>query len=116
MFSTELPLFHTTHKPMPSLTEHIMVYALVYMNITDPDRLATYREKAGAALNRHGGSVAGSTSSPTRLEGALPLPDIAAVLSFPDRAAAVAWIEDPEIAEVHALRRASTEGGIILVG
>ena len=45
-----------------------------------------------------------------------PAPGRAVLLSFPDREAALGWIEDPEFAEVHALRRAAGDISTILIG
>ncbi|SLN43647.1 hypothetical protein PSA7680_02203 [Pseudoruegeria aquimaris] len=93
-----------------------MIYATVHMNITDPAALAAYRERAGAALARHGGKLEAASPTPTLLDDALPAPSMVGVLSFPSREAAIAWRDDPELAEIHALRRAAGESSIILVG
>ena len=93
-----------------------MIYAYVHLDITNPDSLAQYRERAGAALEKHGGAVAGAAPGPTVLEGSLAAPSMAAVLTFPDRDAALAWIGDPDLAEVHALRRGAGSSSIVLIG
>lgn len=93
-----------------------MIYATIHMTITNKDSLMAYREKAGAALEKHGGKVEAASMEPTALDASLPLPTMAGVLSFPDRAAALAWINDPELADVHALRRGAGESTITLVG
>ncbi|MEX0368412.1 MAG: DUF1330 domain-containing protein [Ruegeria sp.] len=49
------------------------------------------------------------------LEGTPVLPDGLAVVRFPDRAAAHAWMNDPNLADVHALRRGSGSSEIILL-
>lgn len=92
-----------------------MVYATIYMNITDADKLAAYREKAAAALEKHGGKVEAAVPQPTALDTALPAPAMAGVLSFPSKEAALAWRADPDLAELHALRNAAGESTIILV-
>lgn len=93
-----------------------MIYAYVHMTLSNKDALAAYREKAAQALAKHDGQVVGASPTPTLLEGAFDQPDLAAILSFPDRDGAIAWIEDPALQEVHALRRASGASAILLVG
>ncbi|MBS9717947.1 DUF1330 domain-containing protein [Pseudohalocynthiibacter aestuariivivens] len=93
-----------------------MIYATVHISITNKDSLSAYREKAGDALAKHGGAVLSAAPSPAVLEGDIPAPDMAAVLSFPDRDSALAWINDPELADTHALRRGAGSSAIVLVG
>ena len=93
-----------------------MTYAYIALTITNPDSLAAYRVKAAEALATHGGSVVSASKDLIALEGAPSLPDMAAILSFPDRAAAEAWINDPALADVHALRRGAGQSDIILLG
>ena len=93
-----------------------MIYAIVHLTITNPDSLAAYRDHAADALARHGGKVESAAKALTVLEGTPATPDLCAVLSFPDKAAAMAWIEDPDLAEVHALRRGAGRSDILLVG
>ncbi len=90
-------------------------HAIVTMNITAPDSLAQYREKAADALSRHGGSVLQASATLDLLEGGPELPTMAAILTFPERAAALDWINDPELAPVHALRRSSGHSTIVLL-
>lgn len=93
-----------------------MIYAYVDINITNPESLGQYREVAGAALQKHGGAVLSAGKDNMAIEGTHKAPDMAAILSFPDRAAAMAWINDPELTSVHALRRSAGEVSIILIG
>ena len=76
--------------------------------------MAAYREKAGAALAKHGRKVKVVTPAATALDGAPSVPDVAVLLSFPDAATALAWINDPEIADLHDLRRSVGETEILL--
>jgi uncharacterized protein (DUF1330 family) len=92
-----------------------MVYAIVNMKVTNPDGLARYREHAGAALSKHGGSVLVAGKENMVIEGSATVPDMAAVLSFPDKESAHAWINDPEIAEIHAMRRSAGDVSIVLI-
>lgn len=88
-----------------------MTATLIFqLSLQDTAKFAAYREKAGAALAKHGGAVTAASPAPAAFDpGApgLPAPGLLAVLSFPDREAAEAWINDPELAGVHALRNAS---------
>ncbi len=99
-----------------NIGNRIMVYATLYMTIDTPEKLAAYREKAADALTKHGGTLVAAGREPLSLEGSLTAPDLAGVLSFPDRDAALAWINDPELQSVHALRRGAGDSSIILVG
>lgn len=92
-----------------------MVYAIFTANITNKDSLAAYKPKAAEALARHGGSVAQASPAPLALDGAPAIPDLAAILSFPDTASAQAWINDPDLAAVHDLRRGAGETAILLL-
>lgn len=93
-----------------------MIYAFASLHVTNPDNMAKYREVAGAALARHGGKVEAASGDVSALDGAPQLPGVAALLSFPDKTAAVAWINDPDLVEVHALRRNAGTSDIILLG
>ncbi|MEP1962346.1 DUF1330 domain-containing protein [Tateyamaria sp.] len=93
-----------------------MIYAYVKLTVTNPESLAKYRDVAGAALAKHGGKVESAAREFTVLEGAPDVPNMAALLSFPDKDAAIAWSEDPELADVHALRRGAGASDILLLG
>lgn len=93
-----------------------MVYAFVQLTITDPDTMARYGELAGDALKKYGATVAAMSKDPTRLEGDSPAPSRAVLLEFSDKDAALGWINDPDLAPVHALRRAAGDSEITLIG
>lgn len=93
-----------------------MIYAVVQMTVTDPDAFAAYARQAGPALEKWGAKPEAMSAEPTRLEGDAPLPGRIVLLSFPDRDAALGWINDPEFAEVHALRRSAGQCEIALIG
>ncbi len=90
-------------------------YAIVTLKITAPEQLAAYRERAGEALAKYCGAVAQASSELTLLEGGPDLPQLAAILTFPEKASAKAWIDDPALADIHALRRGSGHSTIILL-
>ncbi len=93
-----------------------MIYAFANLTVTAPDSLAAYRDVAGEALAKHGGKVEAAANSFTVLDGAPDQPNVAALLSFPDRDAALAWANDPDLADVHALRRNAGASDILLLG
>lgn len=93
-----------------------MIYAIAELTITNPTSLAAYREKAVEALSRHGGAVVQASKDLTILDGAPTLPSMVALLSFPDSEAALAWAKDPELADIHALRRNAGTSNITLLG
>ncbi len=89
-------------------------HAVAMIRVTNPDSLGQYREKAAAALARHGGEVVQASPDPQVLEGQPILPDVMALLRFPDRAAAEAWAGDPDLADIHALRHGAGSSDILL--
>ena len=93
-----------------------MVYAFANLTVSNPNALAQYRDVAGAALAKHGGKVEAASGAFTVLDGTPTEPSAAALLSFPDKEAAVAWATDPELADVHALRRSAGGSDILLLG
>lgn len=92
-----------------------MIYAVVNFTVTDSEMLTAYAAKAGPALAKWGGKPAAMSTEPTRLEGDSALPGRVVLLSFPDRNSALGWINDPELAEVHGLRRAAGKSDIVLI-
>ncbi len=93
-----------------------MIYAYAKLTVNNPEKLNAYRDVAGDALARHGGKVESATAETTQLDGSPDLPDVAALLSFPDKVSALNWINDPELADVHALRRGAGASDIVLLG
>lgn len=93
-----------------------MIYATVSVTITNPDSMAKYREKAGDALKKHNATVVAVSPELTVLEGSPELPNVAVILGFENRDAALGWINDPDLAAVHALRQGAGKSEIILLG
>ncbi|PTX54266.1 uncharacterized protein (DUF1330 family) [Litoreibacter ponti] len=93
-----------------------MIYAYAALTVTNPEALAAYRDVAGAALAKHGGKVETATPDFTVLDGAPDAPNVAALLSFPDKDSALAWAHDAELEDVHALRRSAGASDILLLG
>ncbi|MEL6598431.1 MAG: DUF1330 domain-containing protein [Pseudomonadota bacterium] len=93
-----------------------MIYAYAQITVSNPEALAQYRDLAEGALAKHGGKVESAAREFTVLDGAPDMPNVAALLSFPDKDAAIAWSKDPDLAEVHALRRSAGASDILLIG
>lgn len=93
-----------------------MIYAYAKLTVTYPEALNAYREQAAEALARHGGKVESASKDFTVLDGSPDQPDTAALLSFPDRDAALAWANDPDLAALHELRRSAGGSDILLLG
>lgn len=92
-----------------------MIYAYVHLKIDNPDSLAKYREVAGDALAKHDGALLCASKDVILLEGVINTPDMGAILSFPDKEKALAWINDEELQDVHALRRNGGQSTIHLM-
>lgn len=92
-----------------------MVYAYANIIVTAPESLAAYKEKAGDALSKHGGRVVQATPQQTVLEGTRSEMGLGAILEFETADAAKAWINDPELSEVHALRRGAGKSTVTLM-
>ena len=75
------------------------------MNITNPETFGQYKEVASDAMGKHGCSILSIGKDNITLDGDHKAPTVAVILSFPDKAAAMAWINDPELAHIHDLRR-----------
>ncbi|MEL6102643.1 MAG: DUF1330 domain-containing protein [Pseudomonadota bacterium] len=93
-----------------------MIYAFAKLTVSNPQALEEYREVAGAALAKHGGKVETASSELTILDGTPDTPNVAALLSFPDKSSAEAWAKDPDLADVHELRRSAGGSDILLIG
>ncbi|PYG33221.1 DUF1330 domain-containing protein [Pelagimonas varians] len=92
-----------------------MIYAIAQLNVTNPETMAEYRAVAGEALARHGGKVESASSDVIALDGTPTLPPVAALLSFPDKQSALEWMNDPDLKDVHALRRNAGTSDILLM-
>ena len=90
-------------------------HAIVALHISSPESLAAYRDKAADALAKHGGGVLQASRELELIEGEADLPDIYAILTFPDRDAGLAWINDQALQYVHELRRVCGRTEITLI-
>lgn len=91
------------------------VQALALITVTDRETLTTYRDQAADALAKHGGALLTVDPSPVVLETVGETPDVTALLSFPTEDAAHAWINDPALADIHALRNKGGNSTIVMI-
>jgi uncharacterized protein (DUF1330 family) len=89
-------------------------YVVVDMDVTDPDRYATYRELATAAVAAAGGRYLARGGATEVLEGARE-PSRMVILEFPDMEAARAWYGSPAYVEARAAREGAATGSFIAV-
>ena len=90
-------------------------YVSVQLEPKDPETLQKYMAVGREAVERHGGRpVAGGPEVKVLEENGGGIP-VKVLLSFPDATSAEAWINDPELAEVHDLRRNGAHTTITLL-
>jgi len=91
------------------------VYVVVQLAPVDEAVLKDYFAVGGDAVKKHGGRALAGGPGKAVLEdngGGTPAH---VLLTFPDVAAAHAWIDDPDLAGVHALRRNGARTTITLL-
>ena len=87
-------------------------YALVTMVVKDADKLSQYLAVGGPAVAKHSGKpVAGGPNAMALQEPHGPTRGV--VLAFPSPENVTQWLEDPELADVHALRDAAADVTIL---
>lgn len=84
------------------------VFVVVQLSPKDPETLDRYFKVGGAAVKKHGGKPlaggAGKRVIEANSDGRDGLPPFV-LLEFPNEAAVDNWLNDPELAETHGLRR-----------
>ena len=81
-------------------------YVVVQLAPKDQETLEKYFKVGGAAVKKHGGfPIAGGAEKQVIEDNGGGVP-AHVLLAFPDADSVMAWMEDPELAEVHALRLA----------
>lgn len=86
------------------------------MNITNPEIFGQYKDVASDAMEKHGCAALSIGKDNITLDGDQKAPTIAVILSFPDKASALAWINDPELTHIHDLRRKAGLKSMTLIG
>jgi len=90
-------------------------YAVVQLVPTNADALAEYRKDALSAVHKHGGSAfAGGPESIVLEDGGAGATTVL-IVRFPDAKAGQAWIDDPDLAALHALRNKGAKSTIVLL-
>lgn len=85
---------------------------LALITVENKEALAKYREGAGAAIAKHGGAVLSAAPVSETYEEGSNKPSMFALIEFPNKAAAQAWHNDPELKDLHDLRRSSGQSTI----
>ncbi|MGH1480672.1 MAG: DUF1330 domain-containing protein [Geminicoccales bacterium] len=83
-------------------------YAIVTLVVKDPAKLSEYQAVGGPAVAKHGGKAIAGGAKTQALQQPHG-PTMGVVLIFPSEGHISAWLEDPELAEVHALRNAAAD-------
>lgn len=85
------------------------------LEVRDPETFATYRERVGETVARHGGRYVVLGGSVTPLEGNWSLSS-PVMIEFPSEDAARRWYTSAEYAPLKAMRIASLDAVGILIG
>jgi uncharacterized protein (DUF1330 family) len=88
-------------------------YMVCTMRIHDPETYRKYTSRTPAIVARHHGRFLTRGDEVVTCEGET-FTERLVILEFPDRAAALAWYNDPEYQDVSQYRRAASKGRMIL--
>ncbi|MEM9440943.1 MAG: DUF1330 domain-containing protein [Pseudomonadota bacterium] len=89
-------------------------FAIVTLVVKDSEKLKEYQKVGGTALAKHSGKAfAGGSQTRALREPHGPTKGV--VLEFPSETHLSAWLDDPELAEIHALREAAADVTILSV-
>jgi uncharacterized protein (DUF1330 family) len=89
-------------------------YLISDVTAKDPQAFETYRTRAAASIQHHGGRYLVRGGAITPLEGDWT-PRTIIVVEFPDRQRAETWYRSPEYAEALAVRDVALNRNLILV-
>ena len=87
-------------------------YALVTLVVKDAEKLAAYQAVGGPAVAQHEGKAIAGGPQTVALQNPHG-PTKGVVLQFPTAEHITNWLEDPELAEVHAMRDAAADVTIL---
>lgn len=90
-------------------------YVTVQLVPKEMEVLSRYFAVGKAAVEKHGGKVIAGGPDSKVLEDNGAGDPVKVLIRFPDAETAEAWINDPDLAEVHALRRAGANTTISLL-
>lgn len=91
-------------------------YCIASATLTDPAKLQEYGQGAADALAKHGGRVIGKSTDLVAFDGTAPEAPLCVIIEFPDPDAAKAWHSDPALQDLHALRNASGQWDLYMLG
>ncbi len=89
-------------------------YVLAEIEITDPEGYKAYSASVPATIAQYGGKFLVRGGSVEVLEGEWPQRR-RVLLEFPSKEAVLRWWNSPEYQEPMAIRRASSEGRLLLL-
>ena len=89
-------------------------YVIVNDEITDEGTFSEFRERIGATVEAHGGRYVVRGGSVEVIEGSWS-PGRLVVVEFDDGAAARAWLNSPEYADLKEIRQRSASADVIVV-
>ena len=89
-------------------------YAIIQIEITDPETFETYRAQVPPVLEQYGGEFLVRGGGMEVLEGDWPIPRCV-VLKFPSMEQAKTWWASPEYEGPKALRQASANTNMIVI-
>ena len=89
-------------------------YVLVDNDVQDPEAYAQYIEQATPTVAAYGGRYLVRGGRTHTVDGDWTWSRVV-LLEFPDLAAARAWIDAPELQELHALRRRHARSQLVLL-
>lgn len=89
-------------------------YLVLDFSIRDFPGFRPYIEAVPAFIARHGGRYIVQGAVPTVMEGDWT-PERMVILEFPSRAAATAFLDDPDAQTLFALRHETTDSKLVLV-
>ncbi len=90
-------------------------YSVAEIDITDQSWVPAYVANVTRLVERAGGRYLARTSKVEKIEGDRPRPQIALVIEWPSRAAAVAFYESPEYRPYRERRLAGAKNEFLLV-
>jgi uncharacterized protein (DUF1330 family) len=89
-------------------------YVIANVRVTDPVRYEDYRRLVTATVTAHGGRFLARGGPIDVLEGDWR-PERLVILEFPSMDRARAWWSSPDYAEARAIRRAASEGTLLVL-
>lgn len=89
-------------------------YMIVELDVHDPEGFNDHRARVPALIKKHGGEYIVRGGESEVIEGSWK-PKGLVVFRFPDRKAIHAFFDDPDYAELKALRLRTSTGSIVAV-